>query len=1076
MHEIKPSDLGELLRGRMGLILGPSITKYASSFSDLARELAEKNNVPPGGTFLDVSDRLLDSGIPEAKIIECIREIVGHQAASAVLTHLTKARWAAVLSAALDSHFEDGFQQENQRSPSRQLVTVLGDLLTPPPPRTIPVFKLLGLIARDGFAYSSVSYVRRRLTWRHAVKGFADLVHGNPVLCLGMDDCPWLLLDLIGEMLGERGAAPSALVFLADDPVHTNLKVRQLLQQRVKQVIVRGAVGDVARAATTAAKTGFPRSIPFPDADEDTFAKIRHYSDFVVIVNEQLTPGLQKTEHNQLLDLLFAPSVTRWDPYAYELDLPRSLAARLLPELNQELADRERTGVACVVTGAAVTGKTVLLKRLAFDLARSNYPVLWFKPWSSSESGRVLRDFFRDVASMKAWLGKRIVVVMDDPASYGSLTPKELSGAAHAHDVPVLLLTAVRTSEWRSYEQSDLVGALPVTIQEELPDNLNNEEWARLPAYLVALGVLPTVEAAQSQVNSVQTQSAQDTLSTLYYLLPQTRVAITSSLRDEYFRLGDVTGLARVIAHAVQAGTDLLRRAYEMVAVADHYRARLPVEVLVSALGVDYGAWIDASGPKSAVWGLLYSEESDDGQTVWYRTRNDIVTRTIVHTINGGSLGHTGELRVLIELLRACTGRTSPVYRQFCIRVLVPHEKLDTLSYEEGLQLFDTALAALPFPEKTILHHKGLWEKNKGRNALGAKAILEQALATSDYPYTDRGEADEHIHTSIAATVLDGVTQGVISLEEGKRDILAHLSKARSSSFFNPRSVHVQANLISHLADKVSSTQAPDYFTLINQAVEDVDHALLLMHSHVMESSHAVSDVRMLEGIRDQILLKVASPEELKEHADQVWQQYQSQQGFVLVARKLYVAAQAKNKKYDLAFSYCQRAILTVQEAGQTPIPALYAVAIQVYYHWRVRRQVVSGTGSIDWTIIRDHSAALMSSPEYAKDPLHRYLYALALANLGQWPSANAIFSQFRQSELPRHVLWQPRDFLLNSTGGVRTVQGVMRSGPDRQYLFVEDLQTDFHVSRNGRWPNDGEIAHATIQFSFAGATALDTY
>src|SRR5262249_4125739 len=105
------------------------------------------------------------------------------------------------------------------------------------------------------------------------------------------------------------------------------------------------------------------------------------------------------------------------------------------------------------------------------------------------------------------------------------------------------------------------------------------------------------------------------------------------------------------------------------------------------------------------------------------------------------------------------------------------------------------------------------------------------------------------------------------------------------------------------------------------------------------------------------------------------------------------------------------------------------------------------------------------------------YIYALALAHLGDWASANAVFTHLRQSGLLHHVLWTPRDFLLNDTGGIRRVQGIIRSGPTRDYLSVEELKTDFYVAKHRRWPKDGEIApHAVIQFSFAGATALDRY
>lgn len=1075
-HEIAANEVGELLRGRMGLIVGPSITCYPGILNDLSAHLVEQGKLSVEGTFLEVADALLDNGISDSQILEWIQSFIGKQKQSAVISHLAKARWASVLSGSLDSHLEDALQIESSRRPTRQYVTVLNDPLTPPPPRTIPVFKLLGTSARDSFAFSTVTYLQRRSTWRHAVRGFADLVKGNPVLCVGMEDCPWLLLDLAGELLGEKTAAPKALLFLASDPLCCSPKIRQMFRQRVRLVTVRGTIGEVARATAAASKAGFAPSLSFLINEEDPYERLRQFDDLVAIVNDHLRARLGQGETNQLLDLLFAPTVPRWDPYVYDLDFRRSIVSKLLPELHAALAETDQNGAACVLNGGAVTGKTVILKRLAWELAKKGELVLWLKPWSSMDNSRALRELFKEVASLKEHQGRSVVVVMDDPLSFGSMSPREVAVAARSADVSILFLTALRTSDWSTFDRADLVGSLPVIVQESLLDTFDDAEWQQLPDYLVKLGLYSDVDSACNALAGVKGHSAQDVLSMLYYLLPQTRVAIASSIREEYFRLGDVAGFTKAVVRASQTGSDILKRAYEMVAVSEHYRGQIPIEVLVSALGVDYGEWVDATGQNSAAWGLLYSEESEDSQTIWYRTRNAIVTRLIVQALNGGSLGHSGELRVLQGLLAACTGRSSSIYREFCVCVLVPHEKLDHLQFEEGLQLYDSALAALPHADRTLLHHKGLWIKNKGGDAAAAKQVLEKALASPDYPYTKRGEADEHIHTSLANTVLDAVNQGSVSLDDGKREMLKHIAKARSTSFFNPHSVHVQAKLISRLAKKIPSDQTPDYFALVNQALEDIDHTLLVLHNHAIRSQHAVGDIKRLESIRDEIIVKVLSVDDLKKRAEEIWTQFQSQEGFILAARKLYAIAQEKNKKFDVAFAYCQRGIVLVEEAGAVPAPGLLATSIQVYYRWRVRRQVMSGTNIIDWSFIRDQSSSLLRSPKYSDDALHKYFYALALGHLGEWGNANAVFGQIRQMGLPNHILWTPRDLLLNETGGIRTIQGVMRSGGNREYLFVEELDTDFHCVRNGAWPKEGEIAHATIQFSFAGATALDRW
>ncbi len=369
------------------------------------------------------------------------------------------------------------------------------------------------------------------------------------------------------------------------------------------------------------------------------------------------------------------------------------------------------------------------------------------------------------------------------------------------------------------------------------------------------------------------------------------RVNIATSIRDEYQRLGDMAGLRNVILGSVKHSTDLLRRAYEMIAVADHYRAALPIEVLVSALGVDYGEWRDATRPESGAWGLFYDDETEEEGTICFHVRNDVVTRFIVEAINGGAIGHSGELRVLHTLLSACHGRSLPVYREFCVRVLVPHHKLKRLNHEEGLSLFDAAIGALPFQDRTLVHQRGLWIKNVGGDPSEAKKVLTAALSTPIYPYASRSEAEEHIHTSLAATLLDEIDKNLVPLEEGKRDVLDHLAQARGSGFFNAKAVHVQANLILRLAGKERSEASADFVAIINKGLADIDHTVLLLQGQARESREAANDLIMLGDVRSEILSRTLPLEQLKTAALALWDEFRNPEGFVLVSRKLFAEA-----------------------------------------------------------------------------------------------------------------------------------------------------------------------------------------
>jgi len=1075
MKSIQGKEVGRLLRGRMGLIVGPAITQFPGALSDLGKRLAKRLNVKADDSYLAVGDRAIAAGNTEREVRDAVRDILSSCTASAVIGHLSCARWSAILSATLENCLEDRLQREADRRPIRKPIVVLTDFSVPPPPRTVPCFKLLGMHTRTDFAVSTVSYVRRRATWRYALPVFGERVKGSPVLCVGMADSAQVLLDLLAELMACPSSAPSGLVLLRDDPLSRDSQLESLVGGRTQLYVADGALADVVGAVTAAESTGYTFPLPSTESTSDDFELLRRHSELVAIVNDQTTSQVAAEQTNRLHDILFAPSVTRWDPFVHDLDFHRTLGGDLRQQLHGQLTKKKLFDFACAVIGGAASGKTTLLKRLALDLAKLGHLVLWLKPWFYPDAGRAVRALFADIGRLKSPHRDRVAIFLDDAVNSGPMSPANLASAAQACNVTVALVIGARTSDWKSIDHSTFLGPLTLEFEEEVPDDLDGEEWKAFPDYLVRLGIAENRDKAITECQVVPNQAVKDTLSTLYWLLPATRASIASSIRDEYFRLGDMAGLRSLVVGAAEHTTSLLKSAYEMVAVADHYRVPLPVEVLVAALEVDYGPWLDASGASGPAWGILYADEDEDGATV-YRTRNAIVTRMIVETINGGTLGHSGELRVLTRLIEGCRGHSSSVYREFCVRALVRNSPFERLDFDEGLSLYEKALDALPFPDKTLMHHKGLWMKNKGQNPLVAAKTLEQALETPVYPYAEKGEADEHIHTSLAATELDAIDAGHRDLSEGKAVVLQHLAHARSKDFFNPRAVHVQGNLILRLARKIGEGESPDLCALVNKAVADVDRTLLVLANPARTSPTAHQDMRYLEDIRGKLFASLGHIADLDAEANRIWDTYQSQDGFILVARRLYQEARTANKGklFQRASSYCKEVRRTVEAAGTAISPALAEVELLNYYQWRVVRAIFSKLeAEIDWPTLKNLAEETFRLPADDASPLHRYVYAVSLAHLGNWTDAYSQFHQLRQSSLRREILWTPRGYYLDVKGSAKHVQGLIKGGARKHFLYVEDLHADFHLDRHGDWPQEGEIALAYIQFSFAGPTAV---
>ena len=554
------------------------------------------------------------------------------------------------------------------------------------------------------------------------MRGFSDHVKGAAVLCIGMSDCAWLLEDLLAELVGQLTTAPSHLLLLWDDPLRNNPRIERLLRPRTRLVEVRSTLGELAGAVAVADRKGYSLSLPLHEHGETPYSVLRRFGDWAVVVNEQLATDTASEERERLLDLLFAPTIANWVPFVHDLDFRRTLGATITSGILGQI-DSSQTTLECavlVVTGSAATGKTVILKRVAIDLANAGRLVIWLRLGGYGGTPKDLRDLFVAIARDKEMKKQEVVLFVDDPLRFPGFSPREIRAAAQAVGIPVVLVLGVRTIDRLTSESQSLVGPFEVTAEYQLSDELDEHEWTSLPTYLVKLGIAVNEEDALARMKGIRTRLAQDTLSLLYYLLPGTRAMIASSIKDEFFRLGDRSLLAKVILGAEERSTDLLREAYGMVAVAENFGSPVPIEVLISALGVDYDEWLAAAAPRGPAWGILYPEVFEEGESTSYRTRNAVVTNQLVRIINGGSLSRSGEILVMTKLLNACTG-SLPAYHEFCVRALVPFEGLENIEFQDGLLLYDAALAALPYQDRTILHHKGLWLKeerwrpNRGR-------------------------------------------------------------------------------------------------------------------------------------------------------------------------------------------------------------------------------------------------------------------------------------------------------------------------------------------------------------------------
>ncbi len=1056
------------------LIIGPNITKGDAYYERLGASLSRQLKKEAGNSFRSLVDLIIERDNKEVDVIKCIQDTEREMPSLTISPQMLNVNWSCIFSFATDNVFENQYRAHLNQSGSGLSLCVMDDLAAALPPRSIPCYKMLGSTIRDDFVTGTIQYISRRIKWRSMIRSALDLVREGSMLIMGMKDSRDELTDFVAELTADIRYSPTTLFFLRDDPLGTDRRLAKVNRDTEPHVIDATESEFLNEVERTQGADDF--DIEKLQKHKKKLRELVAFQDIVSFVNSSLTPELSIHERNSLYNRLFSPSATKWDPFHYSLDFPRTVTPAIMAKI-QASSIRAQGNEVVLITGNVSSGKTTVLRRVAFDTAATGNMSLYIRRIRLPDPTAHLLELFRLLKVIISEFGQRAFVFLDDPLAQRNIRPDDILNAARVSGLPITLVVTCRSTDYKTYESEHVYGHFALIARFELDDTLDEKEKSQLPDYLVKLGIYKSTEVAQSLISANKHLSTYDTLSVLFWLLPDTQRHITNSIKDEYFRLGDSTGLARVIIGHVKQSAALLQSAYRAVSVAEAFRSPIPIEVLVSYLKVDYQHWLDAIPPNSTAWGILYSEDSYDGRSVCYRTRNEIVTRSIIEVVNGGSYGHTGEVAAMKELLGACDS-TTDVYRDFIISVLVPYDspKLGRLEYAEGLSLYEAAIQAFPRPDRTLLHHKALWVKNKGNDPAQACDLLHQALSTRPSPYARKRELDEHIYTSLAAATLDRIDNGSLPFESGRDQVMDHLAKAKSSLVFNPRAVHVHASLITRLSDKYTDKKSPDVFHLINAAITEIDRTVFILSKKIgVGQSGAHQNVMMLESAKDKIVEKISTLESLSVEAENAWKKFGRQDGFVLAARKMMHTAKKSNTgtDYNKAHNYCVKIREMIRLDGGELSSRLCEIMLSIYYDWRVRRGSESPSSEvIDWDYLIEMAKITLGSTEFADDIVIRYIYAVCLAHKGMWIEAKNIFQELRRADLPGDLVYEPRDDLLHPNGGRREIQGIMRNTEKDKFVYCEELKVDFLAERQTGWPGEGQITHAKVYFCLAGPKA----
>ena len=498
----------------------------------------------------------------------------------------------------------------------------------------------------------------------------------------------------------------------------------------------------------------------------------------------------------------------------------------------------------------------------------------------------------------------------------------------------------------------------------------------------------------------------------------------------------------------------------------------LPLEVLVRTLGINYEDWFDMCAEGRPLWGLLYDTFDDERETYVFRTRNEIVTQVLLDLVNGG-VGHTGESRILSQLISSCD-IGAPMYRNFVLDVLVRgrFNLSRRLSYDQGMRLFEIARKTLPYEDRVIEHHMGIWMQDVGKNYRGAYKQLTKSLNSPVYPGSERDAPTQHIHTSMAASVVQMVKDGSQTPDTGLELVREHIRKATSPSFFSLHTSHVSANLYFQLAQRTEDNHT-DNVSLISfaEALKEIERGMQQIGTYGRKASNLEKSLEMLNTLNRQILDSIPDRDELENIANAIFDTSGSQTGFEVLARKLLSEAiqTDKGRSYNQVNNYLNDCFTKIDDAGAKRNPDLTMVRIDLIIRWRIQRT----GGQINWATFRSDLEEILEVNQYRESVEKIFYYAVALYHCGDSTKGSAYFANLRR--LQAHAL-MPREircYFLGKEGSPKRFQCTIARQGQRWYAEISELSIDVPIIRTPDEGGPGTTSHTYLGFALNGPVAV---
>ena len=893
--------------GRVVLFLGAGASKAAGGptetelVNDIRGQFAKVD--PAITSFIDTCQDFLEiPGYDRSQLENFVTQKLNLRPSKAHLI-MAKYNWPAIFTTNYDELIEDSYRNDTEKKP---FYTISYPSVTPTTDNSkIYIFKLMGTVKNrpeNQMVLSRSDYNRMIAKKSEYLRDLRDFVQNGTIIFIGYGAADRIVTDIIDEVEERAGGIdklPWSYILLKLDG--QPLTDRQETRFRLRKMIpVDCSFEQFFQELEKNFSENIPQQMPLGnemkiriDGHDLPLNKkeVELLSEFYEIVNTELVSQEIGNKED-----FFKGQIAKYPYYKADLDFRREIytqeeigiRARIFSELVKREKEDNRENKVIVITGPPGVGKSVLLRRLAYDVfSKEKAPVIFLDKTQSQPDYKLLANFlvqldrdFDKTCGPGGGHRMRALLLIDD-ANALNTDPIFVKDYLASRGRLVTIVVAVRDNEL-----ADLKCTFPQQDIYRISESLSFNEKTDIIEYLFDKKFIESCDTSWDYI--LEKDYGSSFFATMYSLVRHTQKPLNEIIRDQYDCL-----------------SPMAKKAFSYVCAFNQFGLPINLELIVRAMKCSYEDFCTEILPETK--GIIF-EEFKQGFLLYAAHHRIIAKKTIDFFF--GNLASQKEL--FLEVLSDINLK-SIKERDLIQKLLIPHlgseRKSTDLSRKQKIEIFEQVCKQNG--TKALLHHWGILLSDEAEFDHTyydqAEEILKKALNTRDKQRSPFGsEMDQNVLTSIGNLYSRKGLTFLTNGKEAEADFEMRLAerqflKARFGGFPNSYSYHAHANMYLQKGDLLKDETAK-----LNSYGTAMD---ILRAAKENLNDDTLQPILQLEEF---LLMRIGKIEGIEEKAADIAKKYNSPSGYTLIASSIIrnsLTITQPEKKLNWALSLIEEAL-----------------------------------------------------------------------------------------------------------------------------------------------------------------------